>query len=185
MGSHPPLIAERASRLIPSRRLRAFTLAELLVVLVIISFASTVALLAYSNYRKAATARGAAEKVKRVLVEARSRAIADGRPSQVVFDLTAQVMWIDDLETNGQIRAPKVTPPEPFGPGVVVETVQIQSTTFSDGLIQAVFRPDGTNPLTKVILRREAADPSVDENYYTVQIYPTSAEPRVWPNARR
>ena len=158
---------------------------EMLVVLVIITFATSIALLAYGNYRKTSTVRSAAEKIKRVMIEARSRAIADGRPSQVVFDLTEQTIWVDDLDGTGQLRAPKVVEPEFLGRDIILETVQVQNTTVSTGLARATFFPDGTNPLTKVILRRSDSDANVDDSYFTVQIYPSSAEPRVWPNARR
>lgn len=169
----------------PHRRRRGFTIAEVLVVLVIISFASTVSLLAYSNYRKAATVRSAAEMIKRTMVDARYRAIANGTPSQVVFDLTNQAFWVDVLDTDGSILKPKVIQPEPIGEEVVLESVQIQSTTYSSGQRSVIFQADGTNPLAKVILRREADDPNLDESYYTVQIYPSSAEPHIWANTRR
>lgn len=166
-------------------RRRGFTIAEVLVVLVIISFASTISLLAYSNYRKAATVRSAAEMIKRTMVDARYRAIASGTPSRVVFDLTNQAFWVDVIDTDGTIIDPKVVPPEPIGAEVILESVQIQSTTFSTGQRSVVFQPDGTNPLAKVILRREADDPNLDESYYTVQMYPSSAEPHIWANTRR
>lgn len=169
----------------PPRRSRGFSLAELLVVLVIISLASTMAIVAYSNSRKGASVRSGADKVRAVIVNARTQAIADGRPTQVVFDLTNQQMWIDALDEAGEIRAPKIVAPEMLGFGVVMETVRINTNTFSQGLARAVFTPEGTNPMITVNLRREFDDATVNENYFTVQMYPSSPEPRVWANARR
>ena len=164
---------------------RGFSLPELLVVLIIIGFATTVALLAYGNYRKAANVRSAAEKIKSTIIQARTRAIASNQPSSVVFDMTNEVVWIDDLTSALAIRTPKVIPPEGLGDDVIIEEVQIGSSSFSTGQQRAVFRPDGTNPLVTVHLRRGFDDATQDGNYYSVQIYPTSAEPKVWPNVRR
>ncbi|MCC5875224.1 MAG: prepilin-type N-terminal cleavage/methylation domain-containing protein [Candidatus Sumerlaeia bacterium] len=176
--------------MIPTTRLqnrprRGFTIAEILVVLVIIAFASTVSLLAYSNYRKGATVRSAAEMVKRTMVDARYRAIAEGQTARLVFDLTHQAFWIDIVDGGGQVVTPMALPPTTFGLDVVMESVQIQGIVATTDQIAADFKADGTNPLTKVHLRREADDPNLDESYFTVQIYPSSAEPHIWPNTRR
>lgn len=156
-----------------------------MVVLVIIAFASTVSLLAYSNYRKAASVRSASEMIKRTMIDARYRAIAEGQTARLVFDLTNQAFWIDIVDGGGQVITPMALPPTTLNPDVVMESVQIQGVTATSDMIIADFRSDGTNPLTKVHLRREADDPSLDESYFTVQIYPSSAEPHIWPNTRR
>lgn len=157
----------------------------MLVVLVIIGFATTVSVLAYKNYRKTATIRGAAERIKSMIVEARTRAIADNQPSSVTFDLDRQSVWIDDLTTSGGIRTPKAIAPEYIGPEIVIESVRLNSTAFPSGIRRATFNPDGTNAFLTINLRREYDDASVDENYFSIQIYPNSAEPRVWPNERK
>ena len=167
------------------RRSRAFTIAEMLVVLVIIAFASTVSLMAYSNHRKAANLRSASEKVKRAMIDARYRAIAEGQTARLVFDLTNQAFWIDIVDGLGRTAQPMVLPPETFGLDVVLESVQIQNVVATADQIAADFKPDGTNPLAKVLLRRESDDPNLDASYYTIQIYPSSAEPHIWANTRR
>jgi prepilin-type N-terminal cleavage/methylation domain-containing protein len=167
------------------KRGRGFSLAEVLVVVVIISFASAMAILAYSNSRKSASVEGAAERIRSMMVNARFQAIADSYPSQIVFDLTNQQVWIDALDGSGQIRVPKIVAPEILGSDVVLETVKINSTTYSQGLAMAVFTAEGTNPLVTVNLRREFDDASISENYYSVQMYPSSSEPKVWPNVRK
>lgn len=173
-----------ARRVVASRR-RGFSLPELLVVLVIICFATTVALLAYGNYRRAANVRSGAEKVKSIIVQARTRAIASNQPSAVVFDLTNQALWIDDLDNTLAVRTPKIIPPEGVVNDVLMDEVKVGSSTVTTGLQRAIFRPDGTNPLITVNLRRIGDDASVDENFYSIQMYPTSAEPKIWPNERR
>lgn len=163
---------------------RGFSIAELLVVVVIVAFASSVALLGYSNYRKDAEVRTSAEKVKALMAEARMRAIADDLPSAVVFDLTNQAVWIDDLNSDQTVRRPKVVAPEGLG-NVVIEELKINTFTYSNEVRRVVFEPDGANPLVVVTLRRDVDDANVDENYYSVQMYPASPVPRVWPNVRK
>ncbi|MBI1292128.1 prepilin-type N-terminal cleavage/methylation domain-containing protein [bacterium] len=167
------------------RRRRGFSLPELLVVLVIVIFASTIALLAYSNYRKGASVRSSAERVKALLVEARTRAIAKNAPASATFDLTNQVMWVDELNSDETIRSPKVVTPEYFPLETVLEELRVNSSTYSTDIRKVVFQPDGRCPLITVILRREQGDTADPASYYSVQMYPTSAEPKVWPNVRR
>lgn len=156
-----------------------------MVVLIIILVATSMALLAYGNYRRGATVRSDAEKIKAILVAARTRAIADGRPSSVLFDLDNQQIWVDDLEAGGEIRRPKAVAPESLNPDVILETVRMGAVTESTGQVRAVFTPEGNNPFVTVLLRRRQADSSLDTSYYSVQIYPSSSEPRVWPHERR
>lgn len=156
-----------------------------MVVLVIILVASSLALLAYGNFRRSATVRSDAEKIKAILVAARTRAIADGKPSSVLFDLDTQQMWVDDLEANGDIRRPKAVPVEFINPDVLLESVRLGATTQTTGQARVTFTPEGTNAFVTVLLRRQKADTAVDTNYYSVQLYPSSSEPRVWAYERR
>lgn len=170
-----------------SRGRRGFSLAELLVVIVIVGFASSMAILSYSQFRQAQNVRSEADKIKALLVNARTRAIAEGDPVQVVFDLTNQAMWVDDLEegTRAVIR-PKVIAPEAVNEQVVLEAVQVGGDPeVTDDLAYAIFDATGTNPFITIILRRADDDPSIDENYTSIQLYPSSAEPKIWPNERR
>lgn len=169
---------------VTNRRL-GFSLPELLVVMTIIAFASTVSLLAYSNYRKGSNVRGAASEVSRAFVTAQTRAIAQNLPSAVVLDLENQIFWIDDLESSFAVRAPKVVPPKYLSEDVVIDSLTVGATEFTDGQHRVVFMPDGTNPFVTVNLRGTYADTSVDANFYSVQMYPTSPTPKIWPNARK
>lgn len=167
------------------RSRRGFSLAELLVVLFIVTFAATVSLLAYGNYRKGATVRSGADKVRAAMVQARYRAIASNLPTALVFDLNNHAIWIDELNEDLTPRNPKVVPPELLGDDVLIDQLRVNASTYESEVHQAIFRPDDTNPFVTVHLRRDFDDPEDDENYYSVQIYPNSAEPRVWANVRR
>lgn len=164
---------------------RGFSLAEILVVLTIIAFASTVALLAYSNYRKGSNVRNAATEVSRVLSTAHMRAIAQNRPSSVVFDIGNSAFWIDDLEDTLDVRTPKVVPPKFLSEDVVIDTVRIGAAEYTNGQQRVIFWPDGTKSFITVNLRNTYDDSGADESYYSIQMYPTAPEPKIWPNARK
>ncbi len=166
-------------------RRRGFSLAELLVVLAIVLFAVTISLLAYGNYRQGATVRSAADKVRAAMVQARYRAIASNLPSALVLDLDNSAIWIDDLDENFDPRAPKAVHPEHLGDDVIIDLLRINADSFDSGVHQVVFRPDDTNPFVTVHLRLEFDDPADEDSFYSVQMYPNSAEPRVWANVRR
>lgn len=168
----------------PLRR-RGFSIPELLVVLVIICLLTTTAVLAYGSFRKGSFTKSGAEKVKAAITQARTRAIASGRPSSVLFDLDNNLIWIDDVDLAGNVRVPKVIPPEDLADDVIMTELRIGSSTFVSGRERAIFRPDGTNPFVTVHLRRSFDDSTVDKSYYSVQIYPTSGEAKVWPYVRR
>jgi len=68
---------------------------------------------------------------------------------------------------------------------VVIHELKINGVVYSTDLRRVTFQPDGRNPMVTVTLRRPFDDVNVTENYYSVQLYPASAEPRVWPNERK
>lgn len=158
---------------------------ELLVVIVIILFASSVSIVAYSNFRKGATVRTSAEKVSAAMVNARTRAIASNLPSSVLFDLENNTFWIDDLDATLAVRTPKVIAPETLHADVEIESVRINSQEFTSGMRRVVFQPDGTNPFVTINIRRIFDDQNDDAGYFSIQIYPTAAEPKIWPNERK
>lgn len=154
-------------------------------VVVIVLFASTVALLGYANYRNTSEVRSTAEKVKAALVNARSRALQNNLPSAVVFDLDNHQFWVDNLDMAGDVRQPKVVPPEFLPPNVLIDSVRLASVEFLTGQRRVVFQPDGTNPFLTINLRRFDDTGVNDEGFYAIQMYPTSPEPRIYPNERR
>ncbi len=125
------------------------------------------------------------EKVRSGLVQARSRSIAAGLPSSFVVDIDNNTFWIDDLNSDYTVKSPKIIPLEYLPQDAVIEEVTINSTTFSDGIRGILFQSDGTNPFLTIVLRRTNADITQDKNYYSIQMYPSSSTPKVWPNERK
>ncbi|CAN5371301.1 hypothetical protein BH09SUM1_BH09SUM1_01980 [soil metagenome] len=164
---------------------RGFTLPEVIVVVAIVAIMSTISVVSYAGYRKDAPVKSAAERVKSLMTEARTRAIADDLPSSVAFDLTNNAIWIDDLDVSGGIRKAKATTPEYLGPDVVIEELKVNSTVYTDDIRHVIFTPNGSNPKTTVTLRRPFDNSTVDTNFYSVQMYPASPEPKVWAHERK
>ncbi|MBI5155612.1 prepilin-type N-terminal cleavage/methylation domain-containing protein [Candidatus Poribacteria bacterium] len=163
---------------------RGFSMAEILVVLFILALGSTIALYSYANYRKSLTVQTSARKFQAVLSQARGRAINFNLPNQVTVDLDSESFWVDELNSTRTDYKAKVIPEEKVSEFVIIEQLQIGSSTFTSGIHAIVFEPDGTSPFVVVHMRREFDDPSQDENYYSVRMYPSSGEPQVLPKQR-
>ncbi len=167
------------------RQRAGFSIMEILVVLIIISISSTVAVVSYASFRKDEAIRGAAEKIRSIIVQTRTRAIAGGHPAEVVFNFDVQQVWVNDLTPAGLHQARKVIPPELLHYDVIMEEVQVGSTTTTSGQVTARFNADGSSEFLTVNIRRADSDDSLDESYYSIQIYPTSSDPKVWPHERK
>lgn len=177
---------------------KGYSLPELLVVLAIIAIGSSMAVIAYSQSLKNGALRQEAEKIKSLIINARTQAIAEAAPAEIVFEIENGQIWINMLDSGATtITAPKTIAPVMINQDVVIEEVRVNS--FSDiddntcahedpddicDCRCAVFEPDGTNPLLVVNLRRRDADPDVDENYFSIRIWPSSSSAEVFPNER-
>jgi len=166
------------------RQARGYSLAEVLVVLVIISLMSTIALLSYANFRSGAAAESSARMVQRLLVQGRSNAIHLNVPHQVVFDLDNSTVWIDRFNSDFSDMTPKVVAETPLAEFVLIDELRIGSATHTSGIHPVVFEPDSRNPLVVVQLRREGDDPDDDKSYYSVRLYPMSGEAQLLPRRR-
>ena len=158
---------------------RGFSMAEILVVLVIIALGSTIALYSYSNYRKSLSVQSSARKIQATLSAARGFAINTNRPHNVVIDLDRQLFWIDSLNSARTETTPKITGEEALSEFVVIDQLRIDSNVYTDGVRTVAFRPEGGNPYVVILLRREFDDPSAGENYYSVRLTPASGEPQI------
>lgn len=167
----------------PGGRL-AFTLVEILVVLVILSLLTTTALFSYTRFRQSQSIESSSEIVRRILMQARNRAIHLNLPHQVVIDLDNDTMWIDQLNSTRTETTPKIIPEQGMVAGVEIAELLIQNTRVTTGRHALMFEPDGRNPFVVVLLRKEIDDPSVDANYYSVRLFPSSGEAQILANRR-
>ncbi len=158
---------------------RAFSLVEILVVIVILAVMSTVALYSYAEYREQLVTDTAASAVQKTLLFAKNRAISYRTPHQVVFDLDNNTFWVDELDSSSTVVRPKVAEEEGTGDFVELHIVKIGSTEFGSGRRMVRFEPDGTNPLVVVEVRRTAADVLDLTSYVSVRMFPTSSDAQV------
>jgi len=166
-------------------RRRGFSLTEVVVVLVIILIASSVALSAYAGYSKYSGLEASARQISRTLMFAKQGAITRRTDMVVYFDIDRQTYWVDEEDASAGTISRKVVEPKKLEVGVKIQDVQVGATTQSSGTISARFAPSGENPLVEVTMRREM-DPATDpRNYYTVQLYPASDEARILERERR
>lgn len=166
------------------RSARGFSLAEVLVVLVILSVISTTALLSYANFREGAAADSSARIVQRTLIQARSNAIQLGLPHEVVFDLDNQTVWVDRFNVDFTETAPRIVPETALAEFIVIDRLRIGSQTHTSGVHRVLFEPDSRNPLVVVHLRREGDDPGEDSNFHSVRLFPMSGEAQILPRRR-
>lgn len=162
-------------------------MAEITVVLVILAIGCTFALTAYSAHSRKLAIQTSSNSIRTAIGYAKQYAISTGRPASLKIDLKNQLYWIDEVTASGVVTKKKIVPPEQPEVGVVISGMQVGSQTdwaFTAQVAEATFLPDGSNPLVKVALRREAVDGSATSNSFLVQLLPASSEVRVVPGGQ-
>lgn len=169
----------------PVRARRAFSLVEIMVVIVILAVGSTVALYGYAGYQKSLVVETSARLLQRNLLFAKNRAISYGLPHEVVVDLDRNTVWVDELDATGaSVVKPKVAEEEGVADFVDVTFLKIGAAEYSVGTRRIRFMPDGTNPYVVMHLIREVDDRNVASNYTSVELHPTSVDARVVADRR-
>lgn len=164
---------------------RGYSLVEVLVVLVILSVGSTIALYQYTAFRNSIGEDTSAQIVRRMLILAKNRAINTGLPHEMQIDLDSNVLWVDEVNASGTQRKARVIPNESMVEEVLIDSVKISGTEFLSGVQTVRFEPDGSNPLVTVLIRKETADPGLDENFTSIRLYPSSSEPKVYEDQKK
>lgn len=153
---------------------RAFSLVEVALVVVIVFVGTGMALFGYVNYTRNLALKSTAAKLQTVLGHARALAIDSGAPHQVVVDLDRERFWVDRL---GDAPVPKVVPEERAADFVRFHDATIDSTSYSNGRVAITFTPQAENPYFVLHMYREATDPAIGANIYSVRLFPSSADP--------
>ena len=120
-----------------------FTLVELLVVLLILSFILIAAPMAFDRALPSLQLRSEAQEVARILREARSLAISEYRPSTVTIDVTERYVQLNDND-----------PPFTFSEGssITVEAAAIEQISSDAARIR--FFPNGSSTGGRLTLER-------------------------------
>jgi hypothetical protein len=117
-------------------------------------------------------------------MQAKGQAIHLNLPHDVVINLDRDSFWINQFNSARTEMTPKVVDEEQVSEFVTIDRLQIGSSVFTAGTHAISFEPDGKNPYVLIHLIREFDDPSEDLNYFSVRLYPSSAEPQILPKQR-
>ncbi len=161
------------------RASRGFSLMEVLIVVLIISVGTTVALYSYANFRNSLGIDTSASMIQRMMTQAKNRAINGSVSHELVVDLDDGNLWIDELDMFGNISRPRIVPTEAVREDIEITQIRVDGTNFLNGVQRIRFEPEGTNPLVVVHMRRSFDDPNVDESYTSIRLYPNSTDPQI------
>lgn len=175
---------------IATRHRHGVTLLELLAVLLILVIFAGFFVGGFVRQRQVALLRSESQQIQALIGLARSRAITESVPQQLVFWPDQPAYWIDRLSPDGlSIEQSQVTTPQPVNRllrlDMDVETVYGSPATNPEGnLVTIFFRPDGSSDSATFWMRRRAADPTDPTEYYSIRLYGPTGRSRVFPNQR-
>jgi len=167
------------------KKRKGFTALEIIVVLLILSIFSTFAILSYSSYRRQARIKQAARSVESSLSTARALAINQNSNYQVCFSIDDGHFWIDKLDRRGRVVKPKVMGVNWLPEGALLSEIRKNSLSYYSGIIPILFRPNSSSEYTSIYLIGENMDGGLNENYYTIRIYPSTGLPHTYRNQRK
>jgi len=166
------------------RERAGFSFLEALTVLVIIVILASFAFLVYGSYRRALRAKSSAQQIVALFSTARSLAINQNAHTQAVFDLSTSGMWIDQIDRDGRVLAPKLTTPQVWSAYVHVMGMDVNGMPYPGGLVRIRFRPNGTSDSARILLFSEGADSRSAGESLTLKLYSATARTRTFPGTR-
>ncbi len=169
---------------LPLNKRRGFSLPEMLIVLMIISIFSGLAIVSYSGFRNYLRVRSAAQEVVSLLSAARAMAINQNGYFRVGFNIDNGTFWVDEVDSFGTLSQPKIIHPLAINDQIKLISVRVEDNFFLQGIGYTLFRPDATAQYCVIYLLRVSA-PDTDENYYTIRVFPGTGKAKVYPNQRR
>ena len=166
------------------RQATGFTLLEALTVLVIRGILSSLAIVVYTNHRRAVRGRSAARQIEVLFGTARALAINQNTHFQVVFDLNTGGFWIDRIDADGRVVAPKLTTPATWPEYVDVLGIEVNGAVARSGIVRVRFHPNGTADSARVVLVSRSGDSRSSGDYHTIRLYSSTARSRTFAGAR-
>lgn len=150
-----------------------FSLAEMLVVLAIISILAGMGMLSYSAYTDGRLVPEGARRITSILTLAREEAIAESKTYQVTLDLPYNSFWIDQTLPT---YVPKITTPGRLPDGVSIIRTRADATTVTTGTISITFYPDGTSQSAEITMTEDADDTASG----TIKLYGSTGRARTF-----
>jgi prepilin-type N-terminal cleavage/methylation domain-containing protein len=164
---------------------KAYSLLEIIVVLVILAVFSTFAVISYSTYREHARINNSAQEILSSLSTARTLAINQNSYYEVVIDITGRQFWINEVDSLRRVVRPKVISPKTLNDFINITDVKRNGVSRFAGESHILVRPNSTSDQASIHLIREQDNPAIEENYYTVKVYASTAQSQILPNAKR
>lgn len=170
------------SKALRTMRGRAFTMIELMVVVVIIAIVTTAAFYSYTTFRNRLGVDVSGGLVEQVLLQARNRVMTLNRIQEVRVDLDQNAIWVDQLNPAeppavGLVRVPYVVPEMQTADVVEIVSIRVNGAPReTTGIVDFRLEPGELGPLVLIELKRQPDDPAVDENYTTVRMEPGSLD---------
>lgn len=139
-----------------SRTSRAFTLIELVLVIMIIGLLLAVVAPSLGGLLRSQKLDAAARTISGMLKQARVHAATDAKPHRLVIDTKDNTCWLEVLNATGFER------PE-SSLGLIVELgsdliIELEGGTTENDLLMVRVEPDGTGELAQVTLTRKQDD---------------------------
>jgi prepilin-type N-terminal cleavage/methylation domain-containing protein len=164
---------------------RAYSLLEIVIVLAILSIFSTFAILSYSTYREHARIKNSAQEILSTLSTARTLAINQNSYFSVVIDISGRKFWINEVDSFGHTVRPKIISPQSLQELIRITDVKVNTIRRLVGESRILFRPNSTSDQASIHLLRESDNPAIEENYYTITLYASTAQAQILPNVRK
>ncbi|GAB4321695.1 MAG: hypothetical protein Kow0059_16480 [Candidatus Sumerlaeia bacterium] len=171
-------------RRLNSQRRAGLVFVEILVVLVIVVVFSSFVILTYSTYRENLEITSAAQTIRKVLSTARTKAINLNKYYIVTIDIDRSKVWIDESNEARAVVRPKVETPVVLPDYIRIREVRINSTTYTSGAVEILFKPDGQGEYAVINLLRQGDNPAIDSNYYSIRLFPSTGTAQIIPNRK-
>jgi prepilin-type N-terminal cleavage/methylation domain-containing protein len=171
-------------------RHRAFSMIELMVVVVIIAIVTTAAFYSYATFRNSQGVDVSGGLVEQVFLQARNRMLTLNRIQEIRVDLDRNAIWVDQLNPAeppmvGIVRVPYVVPEMETANDVEIVSVRVNGQPAqTTGIVDIRLEPGELGPLVLIELKRQPDDPAIDENYTTIRIEPGSLDVEVLKRTR-
>lgn len=166
----------------PQSNRSGFTMAEILVVIVILGMISGVVVVSWKAILPNQRVRSAVRNLSEVLYGTRSEAIAFNREFRIYYDLDNESFSVrtpyligggfaltdddeDRLWTNEN---------DLLSAGLYIDSVTIDEETYTTGLVFVRFDPLGAGSSHTVVLQSDL----FEDNFYTVEVLPLTGEIR-------
>lgn len=170
--------------IIRSHKNAGFSFSEILIVMLILSILSGLAIFSYSEFRSYLRVRSAAQEIVSTLSAARSMAINQNGYFRVGFNMDTGSIWVDEVDSYGRLSQPQVIHPHFINEQVKIVAIKVEDNFFLNGIGYIQFYPTATAQNSTIYLRKSNA-PDVDENYYTIKIFPGTGKAKIYPNQKR